>query len=404
MGPRLSRHVGMVGMTLISSVLVVGGAGTMTGAAAHAGTSRDAGHTVVRHQAPRRGLFLVDTETGRRSLVAPIDSGTPWWPSPDGRHVLCYDERARPADTSGRVALDLLDLSGRRQARFGPFLPSQIVWRPDGRQFLIVEVPESGRGRLRLVDLTTRGQRTLASVAPDADVGWVRMDGWQIVLTRGQHTDLVDPVTGGRRLFASRTRALPSPDGRWLLLEQPGDLPNQSVLTLVRAQDGTQYPLTHRAQRCEVWWEQDGAAVLYEQFTDLPGDRYRIRYRCDVATLKPQILRGDVVYAPNRRWFTISNDDAPMRVCAQDGGCERLPVRSWSSEFSPQGDRLLLLYERQVGRRSQELFTTDAGVYEPERRQWRPLRLAGAGITATNARWLPDGRHALIHVGDPEEG
>ncbi|MDT0630117.1 CehA/McbA family metallohydrolase [Rubrivirga litoralis] len=302
--------------------------------------------------ASRGWLWLLDLETGvaRRLTSGGAVDARPAW-SPDGRRL------AFVRDTGRETSIVVLDVEGgaERVVAAEAGLELDPAWTPDGAALVYAAAGENGVG-LRRIDLAT-GERAVVTDAPGLAVApAVLPDGRGVVYVAKRGAEEVrvrDLATGDERvLYAGRilsqTRPALAPDGQTVALSVPTDDGWELVLADVDRPGPTLRLVAGDAPPLAPAWSPDGAAIYYAQAD--ADERLRL-----------------------------------MRVPAEGGAAEEVPVRTW--DWGTETGTLTLR-------------TTVGGAPAPAR--FAVTDAAGHPLVADRQAWF-DGQNGVVYQYSPGE-
>lgn len=239
---------------------------------------------------------------------------------------------------------------------------------PRGDQLLFSSVSgwRSGAWQVNLMDVERGLQRRLATSwansLPGLPARW-SPDGERLLYRYDQaftHVHLIDAQGRGRQRLAEQTtpnvyEALWSPDGRWLAFT--GDEPERRAVYLARADGGDVRRITDLEQNYGLLtWSPDSRALAFQSLGD---DLYRYDLETETIINLTDHPARDILpaWSPDGRQlaFFSNRDDARAGgtrfdvylVPREGGGARRLTQelaadRTWTIQWSPRGDRLLL--------------------------------------------------------------
>ena len=224
-------------------------------------------------------VWTLDTSTGQARHVAISRRGAPSTPSvdhvsltngfqdlalsPDGRKV-AFVARGEVWAAPARDGGDAVRVS-RSDAR-----ESQIAWLPDSRRIVYVS-ERSGVGNLYLFDFTANTETQLTSPTVGDSAPRVAPDGKSVAFVRdGKELRLVDVATKQERTLASghltrSNRGLAwSPDSRWVAYVGLSAKAFRNVFA-VPAAGGDSRPITAmpNGSANNISWSPDGTYVIY---------------------------------------------------------------------------------------------------------------------------------------------
>jgi Tol biopolymer transport system component len=357
--------------------------------------------------------------TLRKVWVCPYGSGLiDGSPSPDGRHLSFTDWE------TGDVAVrDLVTGQNRRLTSKGTWKDSDeyaeaSVISGDGRQVAFAWFNKEKYYELRVIGMDGSNPRVvLRNVDGYVEPYQWTADGKQILayLTKEKRIALIPAAGGPERVLKTLARyaeyASLSPDGRFVVYEQPGSGDGRERdIFLLSVEGGQEIPLVrHPADDFAAIWMPDGKRVLF--VSDRTGTNGF--WVIDVVDGKPQgspeLLKGGVERRIRPNGFTRQGsfyyststgtqdvyvaevDPAAGKVLRQPAPVAGRFVGSNSApSWSPDGRRLAYYSQRSgVGGPTLVIHSVETG----EERNV-PARLVQEILAPV--RWFPDGKSVLV--------
>jgi serine/threonine protein kinase/Tol biopolymer transport system component len=363
-------------------------------------------------------LSAVAVETGKRRVISEHDAMQPAW-SPDGKRIAFWGLAGTSQRDLYTVAADGSQAAPEAATRVteDPDVDWSPAWSPDGRA-LFFSSTRGGTVNLWRIPIDPETGTAAGSpapvTAPSSWVGWISLsgDGKKLVFVdRNARTSVLRaPFDSARAEITGPPAEVPlgtleidpemdlSPDGSTIAFANSG-LPQH--LHLVRADGSGLVQLTDGANRDrQPAFSPDGRSIAF-QTNRWPGSMALIR--TDGSGLRPLVSdRGEgwfPLWSPDGRRVAVSSQEGCFfldpSAASETGATTTIAAAGdegnfWASSFSPDGTQIL-------GGIWKDGFPVGIEILSLEDRSRRNV-LSAPGVS--QAQYLPDGRRAVVNLGD----
>ena len=235
--------------------------------------------------ATKRGAFIIDLKTGKRTPLPQLNNAASF--SPDGRFLVAANFTGDPNRKTDIVELDRKTGTTRTYAT-DPATEWLASYSSDGKWILFNSMRTGASDLYRVERATGKIERLSTGASYEAHGKYIDRDR-QILFHRNVGGDdydvaILDVATGQSRSIGATPleEAYPamSPDGRWIAFSATAAAGEQPNLYLMKADGSGKYRLTQGPDKdAYATWSRDGRAIYFVRFASDGGRIYRLKMR-----------------------------------------------------------------------------------------------------------------------------